>query len=222
MRWRDNLGPSDEVTLAVSKNGGLTYQWVIVPRTFADGVHVVSVLPRWSTTRARLRINWLGHPTVSDVSDGSFCDPSALKLPAAPRLVTCRPERVPSAPVPRTHRGGREVNPEVRQGRCSVRSRVVLGALAPASRQVAVAAQEPAVGATASQDVTPAAGFFTFSGRPGESVIRAHANDVLGPGRSAWRNVPSVSTDTLHVPARVIVTAADRLTLADAAMSSRC
>ena len=35
-------------------------------------------------------------------------------------------------------------------------------ALAPASRQVAVAAQEPAVGATASQDVTPAAGFFTF------------------------------------------------------------
>ena len=72
VRWAHNLGPADEVTIALSKNGGVRYPWVISPRTQSDGVHSVLVEPRWSTSRARLRINWLLRPAIGDASEEAF------------------------------------------------------------------------------------------------------------------------------------------------------
>jgi len=72
VRWRHNLGPLDVVSITLSKNGGITYHWPLVPRTVADGVEFLNVEPSWSTSRARLRIAWQQHSNVVDVSDGTF------------------------------------------------------------------------------------------------------------------------------------------------------
>jgi len=72
VRWDDNLGPTDQVSIALSKNDGKSYQWMLAPRTTADGVHRLSVEAGWSTHRARLRVSWLLHSEVADASDATF------------------------------------------------------------------------------------------------------------------------------------------------------
>jgi Subtilase family/Peptidase inhibitor I9 len=72
VRWRHNLGPLDVVSITLSKNGGITYHWPLVPRTVADGVELLTIEPSWSTRHARLRIAWQQHSDVVDVSDGTF------------------------------------------------------------------------------------------------------------------------------------------------------
>jgi hypothetical protein len=72
VRWDDNLGPTDDVTISLSKNGGNTYHWMLIPRTPADGVQSVTVRPPWSTRRARVRISWVSRRGVGDISDETF------------------------------------------------------------------------------------------------------------------------------------------------------
>lgn len=72
IRWRDNLGHADQVTVALSKNAGVTYRRTIVARTGADGAESVMVEPSWSTARGRLRIAWVKHAAVADESDATF------------------------------------------------------------------------------------------------------------------------------------------------------
>ena len=72
VRWDDNLGPTDQVSVALSKNDGVTYRWVLVPRTNADGVEPLLLNPAHSTGRGRLRVIWLDNPRVADASDSTF------------------------------------------------------------------------------------------------------------------------------------------------------
>jgi subtilisin family serine protease len=72
VRWVHNLGPTDQVSLALSKNGGISYPWTLVPSTNSDGAQSLLVEPRWSTTRARLRVSWVLRPAVADASNGTF------------------------------------------------------------------------------------------------------------------------------------------------------
>jgi hypothetical protein len=70
--WSDTLGPTDEVTIVLSKNGGGTYRWRLIPRTFADGIETIVVRPGWATRRGRLQIAWATDENVADVSDATF------------------------------------------------------------------------------------------------------------------------------------------------------
>jgi hypothetical protein len=72
VRWSDNLGPTDEVTVSLSRNGGTTYGRTVILRTYADGIETAVVRRAWSTGRGRLRIAWVTHEHVADVSDATF------------------------------------------------------------------------------------------------------------------------------------------------------
>jgi len=72
IKWKNNLGSLEDVTIELSKDGGVTYPVVIAAKTPSDGEHTVSVDPNWITTKARVRISWVKNSTVRDASDVNF------------------------------------------------------------------------------------------------------------------------------------------------------
>jgi hypothetical protein len=72
VRWASNLGRTDQVAIALSKNDGRTYHWILANSTDSDGAEAVVVERSSTTQRGRLRISWLANPGVDDVSDRAF------------------------------------------------------------------------------------------------------------------------------------------------------
>ena len=72
LTWASNLGPSENVRIDLSLDGGATYPIVVSGGTPSDGAESVSVQPAWVTNNARVRMTWVRDPAVSDVSYQSF------------------------------------------------------------------------------------------------------------------------------------------------------
>ena len=75
VRWTGNLGPADFVTIALSKNDGRHYRWILVPTTGTDGAETLRVHPAWSTPRGRLKVSWQANPEVAGRSEGFAIGP---------------------------------------------------------------------------------------------------------------------------------------------------
>ncbi len=72
VRWESNLGRTDQVAIALSKNDGRTYHWMLANSTDSDGAEAVVVERSSTTQRGRVRISWLANSGVDDVSDRAF------------------------------------------------------------------------------------------------------------------------------------------------------
>jgi hypothetical protein len=70
--WSGNLGPSENVKLELSTNGGSTYPIVLASSTPNDGNQAVSVQSGWVTSAARVRVSWLRDSSKFDVSNLPF------------------------------------------------------------------------------------------------------------------------------------------------------
>jgi hypothetical protein len=72
VRWDDNLGPTEQVAIALSKSARPVFGKVLVPRTNADGAASLVVKLSWSTPHGRVRVSWLLDERVADQSDAPF------------------------------------------------------------------------------------------------------------------------------------------------------
>jgi hypothetical protein len=72
VRWTSNLGLLENVAIALSRDGGSTFDPVLTPATPSDGAQAFTVLPEWVTENALVRIAWAAQPAVVDASDAIF------------------------------------------------------------------------------------------------------------------------------------------------------
>jgi hypothetical protein len=70
--WTSNLPPSENVRIELSINGGTSYGIVLSASTPNDGSFNLTVQSAWRTTRARVRVTWVGNTNVNDTSGGNF------------------------------------------------------------------------------------------------------------------------------------------------------
>ncbi len=72
--WHQNLGDLESVRIELSRDGGLTWEDVAasVTNTGTAAGHFDWVVSGPATAAARIRVTWLGHATVVDVSDRDF------------------------------------------------------------------------------------------------------------------------------------------------------
>jgi uncharacterized repeat protein (TIGR03803 family) len=72
IHWKSNLGTLENVKIELSNDGGASFTTTINASTPADGTDVETVQASWNTIHARLRISWVGTPSVNGVSAKDF------------------------------------------------------------------------------------------------------------------------------------------------------
>ena len=70
--WTHNLGALEKVSLALSRDGGVSYPITIAAQTPSDGKHAVTVPAAWVTSSATVRVLWTRNAAVGDTSDQVF------------------------------------------------------------------------------------------------------------------------------------------------------
>jgi hypothetical protein len=70
--WTSNLGPSQNIRLELSKDGGTTYPLVLRASTPSDGSETFAVQSGWATNAARVRASSVADASKFDISDAPF------------------------------------------------------------------------------------------------------------------------------------------------------
>jgi hypothetical protein len=72
INWIHNLGNLEQVAVDLSRDGGATYDQVVLATTPSDGSQSTPVSGAWASAAARVRIRWLRNAAVADTSNQSF------------------------------------------------------------------------------------------------------------------------------------------------------
>jgi len=72
IRWTSNLGARETVRIELSRDGGASYPFVLLPSTPSDGSESVTLPTAARTAAGRVRIMWRRNTGVRDASNSNF------------------------------------------------------------------------------------------------------------------------------------------------------